>query len=407
MGALFHNSTLLSLGSAVLQWPWMQVLGFLELLLLGLIAFYRKLYFRLQSIIYILVFVTVFIMIGLLASSSNASFQSAFNAYSAPYTNSTNYYQDVMSIAAQKNGWSPPDTSSVYNTILLVPVLTIFYGTFIASTYVGGEIKHPSRSSLLGMLVAMWLTCILTIVFIGVAYNTVGFKFLSALDSLLYSGNLAIPVLPYMNFLALLLTNNSFIIFFVFLIGVVQSAVYIPAFYYLGSRSFLAYSFDRVLPSIFARVSEKYHVPTVSIILLIVLSEVAFIVLQIPYTAAAIYEFETVLTWYACIFPLLFVGIAGVVFPYVKKSMFESSPLKTKVGGIPLMSLTGLGTIITSLLIIYLMLTNPVYAANSIGPILAIVAFTIVFFAIYFVAKVYRQRQGMPLDLAFKQVPPE
>jgi len=74
LGSLFNNSTLLSLSSAVLQWPWMQVLGFLELLLLGLIAFYRRIYFKLQSVIYILVFLTVFVMLGLLVSSSNASF---------------------------------------------------------------------------------------------------------------------------------------------------------------------------------------------------------------------------------------------------------------------------------------------------------------------------------------------
>ena len=406
IGSLLHNSALASLAPVVVQPTWMIVLGTLEIVLLGAIAFYRKLYFRLQSFVYILGFIAVFIMIGLFLSNSNASFQSAFNAYSAPYTNSTNYYQGVISLA-QKSGWSPPDTKSVYNTILLVPILTIFYGTFIASTYVGGEIKHPRKSSLYGMLVAMWLTCLLTIVVIGVTYNTVGFNFLSALDTLLYAGTLAIPVLPYANFLTLLLTNNAFIIVFVIVAGILQGVVYIPAFYYLGSRSFLAYSFDRVLPSIFARVSDRFHVPTVSIILLIALSEVGFIVLQIPYTAAAIYEFETVLTWYAAITPILIVGIASVLFPYVKKQMFESSPLKTKVGGIPLMTLTGFGTIVGELLIIYLMLTNPVYAANGIGPISMVVVLTVIYFAIYFVAKLYRKREGMPLDLAFKQVPPE
>jgi hypothetical protein len=71
------------------------------------------------------------------------------------------------------------------------------------------------------------------------------------------------------------------------------------------------------------------------------------------------------------------------------------------------MTLTGLGTIVGELLIIYLMLTNPVYAANGIGPISMVVVLTVIYFAIYFVAKLYRKRQGMPLDLAFKQVPPE
>lgn len=407
LGSVFQNSTLAALSAVVIQPTWLLILGTLEIVLLAIPAvFGRKAYFTLQNVIYIIVFVVTLAMIGLLASNSNEAFRAAFNSYSAHYTNSTDYYNGVIALA-QKNGWSAPDRNSLYNTILLVPILEIFGVSFWSSTYLGAEIKNPSKNSLIGMLGAMYAAFALTAVFITVAYNTIGFNFFSALDSQLYTGTLPLPVLPYVNFLVLLLSNNPLITVVIVLAGIIQMAIYTPAFYYLGSRSLLAYSFDRVLPKTFARVSERFHAPVISIIILVVLSEVSLILLNIPYTAAAIYQFSTVLTWYGAIFPTMIVGFAGILFPYLKRDMFESSPAKKRVGGVPLISLTGIGTVFFSALVVYLELTNPVYAANSAPAIYTVIGFVVVLFAIYFAAKVVRKREGLPLELAFKQLPPE
>jgi Amino acid permease. len=405
IGSLLKNSTLANYASIVVQPVWLITLGTLEIVLLALPAvFGRRVYFRLQNVIYILVFIASFIMIGLLLSHSHADFVNAFNAYSTSYANTTNYYQAVIA-SAQKSGWSPPSTGGVYSTLLLVPVLSIFGTSFIYSTYLGGEIKKVSRNSLIGMFGAMLFAFLLAGVFIEAAYRTIGLNFMSALD---YSmSSLKIPVIPYINFLSLLLTNNPLIILYVVAVGILQMAIYIPGFYVLGSRSFMAYSFDRVLPKFLAHVSDKYHTPTYAIWVLVAISEASLILLNIPKTAAAIYLFSTVLTWYAALFPLFFVGLAATLFPFIKKELFESSPINKRIGGIPLMSLAGIGTMFYSVLIIYLELSNSVFSANTPSAIYTVIALVAALFLIFYLARYVRSRSGFPLDLAFKEIPPE
>jgi APA family basic amino acid/polyamine antiporter len=242
-------------------------------------------------------------------------------------------------------------------------------------------------------------------VFIEAAYRTIGLNFMSALD---YSmSSLKIPVIPYINFLSLLLTNNPLIILYVVAVGILQMAIYIPGFYVLGSRSFMAYSFDRVLPKFLAHVSDKYHTPTYAIWVLVVTSEASLILLNIPKTAAAIYLFSTVLTWYGALFPLFFVGLAATLFPFIKKELFDSSPIKKRIGGIPLMSLAGIATMFYSAVIIYLELSNSVFSANTPSAIYTVIALVAALFLIFYVAKYIRRRSGVLLDLAFKEIPPE
>ena len=407
LGSLLHSSSISGMSGFFDTSTASLILGTIEILGLSLPAIFgRRAYFRLQNVIYIIVFIAAIIMILLFLTSTNAAFQSAFNSYSASYANTPNYYQKVMT-QAQANGWSAPSQSSLYGTLLLVPIISIFGTSFISSTYVGGEIRRPSKSSLQGMMIAMIFAFILAAVFIGALYNTVGFNFLSALDFQAASGTLAIPVTPYANFLALLLTHNSIIIAFVIIAGILQMAIYIPGYYYMASRSLLAYSFDGILPKRVSNVHPKYHTPVVAILIISVLSEISLILLNIPYTSAKIYLFSTVLTWYDAIFPMMLVGIAGIIFPFRKKDLFESSPAKSRIAGIPVMSITGIITVIFTGMIAYLELTNSVYAANTSLGIEFVVGSVVVLFAIYFVAKVVRKHQGQPLDLVFGEIPPE
>jgi len=175
----------------------------------------------------------------------------------------------------------------------------------------------------------------------------------------------------------------------------------------MGARSMLAWSFDGILPRSLSNVSPRFHTPINAIIVLVVLSEISLILLNIPYTAAKIYLFSTVLTWYACLTPLMLVGIAAVIFPYRLKKIHDASPANYRVLGIPVISLTGLGTIVFSVLVIYLELTNSIYAANTPLAVEAVIAFILIFAAVYFIAKYWRKAQGRPLDLAFKEIPPE
>ncbi len=412
IGVLTHSSGLVTLSADLTKTTGVIILGTLEIVLLALPAIAgKRFYFRIQNVVYVLVFIAVLTMIGLLFSATHATFVADFNRFSASQGYGANYYQTVFA-DARGLGWTNPSQTSGFDTLLIFPVLSLYGFNFISSTYLGGEIRRPARNSLYGMFGAMFFAMALTALFFVALYHTVGEPFVSATDFLILqptpaSGIPYFPVLPYANFLSLMLTNNSVIIGFVAMMGVLQMCIYIPGFYYMGSRSMLAWSFDGVLPRRLSDVSPRLHTPVNAIIVLVILSELSLLLLNIPYTAAKIYLFSTVLTWYACLTPLLLVGIAAVIFPYRLKKIHDASPANYRIGGIPIIALTGIGTIVFSVLVIYLELTNSVYAANTPLAIEAVAGFIIIFAAIYFIAKYWRRAQGRPLDMAFKEIPPE
>ncbi len=396
IGVLTHSSGLVTLSSQVSTTTGTLVLGTLEIVLLAIPTMLgKRVYFRIQNVVYVLVFIAVLTMIGLLVTASHATFVNDFNSFSQSQGYGANYYQKVFT-TAQGLGWVNPSQSSGRDTLLIFPVLSLYGFNFIASTYLGGEIRRPARNSLYGMFGAMFAAMGLTALFFFALYRTVGEPFVSATDFLIYNQIplTAFPVLPYANFLSLMLTNNSIIIGFVAMMGVLQMCIYIPGFYYMGARSMLAWSFDGILPRSLSNVSPRFHTPINAIIVLVVLSEVSLILLNIPYTAAKIYLFSTVLTWYACLTPLMLVGIAAVIFPYRLKKIHDASPANYRIFGIPVISLTGLGTIVFSGLVIYLELTNSIYAANTPLAVEAVIAFILVFAAIYFIARVLAEGPG-------------
>jgi len=104
-----------------------------------------------------------------------------------------------------------------------------------------------------------------------------------------------------------------------------------------------------------------------------------------------------------------FASIAGIVFPWRRKDIFDTSPeiVKKRVAGIPLISLLGIGALICSLYIGYASIA-PAYM-GSIQP--GYLGFTIGLFIIgaiiYGISWGYRRRSGLPLDLTFREIPPE
>ena len=407
IGVLTHSSGLVTLSTDLVTTTGVLILGTIEIVLLAIPTMLgKRFYFRIQNVVYVLVFIAVLTMIGLLVTASHTTFVNDFNSFSQSQGYGANYYQKVFTTAAGL-GWTNPNQSSLSNTLLLFPVLSLYGFNFIASTYLGGEIRRPARNSLYGMFGAMFAAMGLTALFFFALFHTVGEPFVSATDYLILNQPTAFPVLPYANFLSLMLTNNSVIIGFVAMMGVLQMCIYIPGFYYMGARSMLAWSFDGILPRSLSNVSPRFHTPINAIIVLVVLSELSLILLNIPYTQAKIYLFSTALTWYACLTPLLLVEIAAVIFPYLLKKIHDASPANYRVAGIPVISLTGIGTIVFALIVIYLELSNSVYAANTPIAIEAVIAFILIFAAIYFIAKYWRRAQGLPLDMAFKEIPPE
>jgi APA family basic amino acid/polyamine antiporter len=89
--------------------------------------------------------------------------------------------------------------------------------------------------------------------------------------------------------------------------------------------------------------------------------------------------------------------------------MFETSPAmsRKKIGPVPALSILGVATLILSIWIGYASIA-PAYVGTA-NPLY--VAFVFVLFAIgaiiYLASWAYHRSKGIPLDLIFKQLPPE
>jgi amino acid permease len=101
------------------------------------------------------------------------------------------------------------------------------------------------------------------------------------------------------------------------------------------------------------------------------------------------------------------VAFVGMIFPYIKRDVYETSPARVQVAGIPLMTITGfIGTVVTAF-IIYRAFVDDTYAANSSFSIWMIVTVFVVSAVWYFVAREVRRRQGVDMDARYKEIPVE
>jgi amino acid transporter len=176
---------------------------------------------------------------------------------------------------------------------------------------------------------------------------------------------------------------------------------FVPQNIMLNSRIMLAWGFDRIMPKKFAEVSEKYHVPIFNILVVFIIAAIFLV----------IYATTPWVTMVSSIFALsicaALVGLAAIVFPSRRKRLFEASSVRWSVGGIPALSILGLLTFLGCLFLGYFFLTQDVLLANSIYSLYMIAGIFVSGFLVFFIARAYRKRQGIDVDLAYQEIIPE
>jgi len=155
------------------------------------------------------------------------------------------------------------------------------------------------------------------------------------------------------------------------------------------------------VPDKLADVSERYHSPGYAILVSVVIALVCL----------ALYAFTPLLAivsgFLGFSVGFLVVSLNGIVFPFVHRETFENSPAAMRVGGIPLVTLAGIVGAISSAFIIYRLLVDDSFGANSsFSQIAALVVFGsgLVWF---YAARALRARQGVDVDRRFAEIPIE
>jgi APA family basic amino acid/polyamine antiporter len=150
----------------------------------------------------------------------------------------------------------------------------------------------------------------------------------------------------------------------------------------------------------------RSHTPTYAILLSTLLALVFLGVFVFTTGWFSIYGFNAFIGGGTITF--IAVGVAGILFPYRKstKDIFKSSPANQRVLGIPVMTINGIVTVLfmSFVTILYLLPWIGVNTAPSVG---FIVFLYILGFVWFYATRAYQKRKGVPVELAFKEIPPE
>jgi amino acid transporter len=406
VGVVADNRTLLEWAASTAEPSGVFWIGTAVLVLAGLLlASGTRRYFSLQKVLFVLAVAGTLVLVAVLLLGSRGRFQENLQRLTGLE------YQGVIDTAKQ-NGYVTGSFSLGKSIEFLVIPLLPLLGA-VQSIGIGGEVKRIRRSQLLGMLGAVAATGLLIALFDGLAAKAFGYEFQGAVGFNSIAGiadgstEASVGAAPWFTVLAGILTSNVLLAVVIMATFVAWIWFWVPAELAYTTRTMIAWSFDRVAPDRLGHVSERFHTPVVAI----GLSTAGAIVFMwlIAYRNIAFLSLieALVVVWGAAM-------LAAILFPRSRRALFDASPAAgSRLGGVPLMVVTGALSLAFFALVLYLLWNDPIAA----GPMFTLdhlsrefwlVLGVVVFGVAWFVGnRLYRRRQGIDVDLAFRQLPIE
>jgi amino acid transporter len=225
-----------------------------------------------------------------------------------------------------------------------------------------------------------------------------------------------LPVLPNLTLFTGLLTNNPIIVWFIGIGVVAGFLVVAPQSMLTNSRILFSYSFDRVAPSAFADINDRWHTPVKAVLVSAIGGEIFLFFLTSGVTSSYAFLLYSYAGLATIAFAFSFMAISAILFPYRRKDMYEStSPVKRKILGVPV--ITWLGIVALAYVVGTVGYYSYAYqfyfgagslAATSWFPFLgALAVLFVVCLAWFYLAKRIRTREGIPFGMAYREIPPE
>ena len=411
LGFTFQDPAYLGAAAWVASPEGIFILGTVLIIVLGLITTVgTKIMFRINDVLFLGALAGMVVGLGGLAFSSRADFIARFNLTMNQYTGSTNSYQWFIDTANQL-GLGLPSQFIPAMTVGLIAVGTSSTCWGFFSSFWAGEVKNASSvKRQLGLMIGPTiLNGLLLIVAMYVLFNTVGYEFLASVFYVYgynWGASYPLPVPPYTNFLMAILYGNPAIQFFVSVTFMFWPFVIMIPAMMLSTRYIFSWSFDRLTPSILARVNPKYHTPVYATVVTCVLYWVVLLVVALRQDL--IWPVLSASSMYIWVGNVALTSITAIIFPWRKKDVYEASPIKNlKIGPLPFITLAGFVALCVCIFNAYLYLAYPSLGLGPMENALYIfVGAAIIGLAMYYIAVQYRKSHGIPVELAFKEIPP-
>jgi amino acid transporter len=382
------------------------IIGEVFLILVTLIAVSgtRRLVTYFQLPVTIISFIAAALIIGLLATTTHAQFVALVPKYLG------NTYDGILAA-----GMSQLPSMMVGTSFLLYPVLVsaaFSQGNSNSywNSYGCGEVKRARdiKMQLISMIVPSVAMTLILIAVYSMFYGFAGREFLIALVNFSTIGGSVIKApLSWggvgLMYVMMMIADNFWLQLFI-IIGIVCSALSIVApAWMVVSRELFAWSFDRVIPTKFSEVSERWHTPTWSIITGFILMNALFFITTflIQYLGAFMtMQFDT------AIIAETLLCISAALLP-LRKSLWAQSPVKDwKLFGIPAISIAGVIGAVYLAWCFYVFTFTPGTGFGLISQWM-LVAFIGAPFILYWIIRAIRKRQDIDLDMVFRMIPPE
>jgi APA family basic amino acid/polyamine antiporter len=289
-------------------------------------------------------------------------------------------------------------------TLKSVSVFWYIFGFLYSSNYFAGEIRMRKRTSLISIPGALLVSVIFIGLLIPAFLHVTGYAFngqMGLATPSAYGFASGAPAYPELMGIA----SGSWVLGVIMIAGfAIGLLVWLPQTMLLISRSMFAWSFDRIMPASLSRVDPRTHSPVIAIGIVTVLG----------IGSAAVYAFTT---WFSTLsvllglsLTLLVTAVGGIVLPFRQKAMVENSPYNRRILGIPMLSIVGTLALLGFSGGVAVLLWDPGSGSSlskNPGKLWLALGLYAVAFAIYFISRAVRRRQGIDLTLTYRELPPE
>ena len=376
-----------------------------------MLALGLKVYLKIQAACAIIGLIMLIVAAVVFAMTSNADFQQKWDVY-ATQQGAANYQTTVANATDDYPSSLPFGNWGLTIGILPIAFWTLAYPYF--SAFMGGELKRAKKTAFIGNMGGVVIGGIFVMIMYVLVAKTLSENFIIGTYSQFYGYSTTAYGMPsqWFDFYPAIITGNSAIAG-VMGIGMIGWLLMYPALSYLGqTRAALAWSFDRLIPGWFGKVSERWHTPINAIIFFTIVNLIYLVVYALTFSYQQ--SFSAQVGQMLALF--LFVGLAAIVLPFRKrtKPIYEASGVNWKIAGFPIVAIAGIIWVVFDLLCLYYFFIDPnLGASDKWSKVIPYFSLYLTFgiaatgFAYYWIVRWYRKRQGINIDLAFEELPPE
>jgi amino acid transporter len=301
-----------------------------------------------------------------------------------------------------KSGYDTHNTiGAVYYALTIT--IYVYWGAYLSAEFKGGGQRRRQ-------LTAMWTAgignALILLLALAIFMGTVGYDFFVSA----FSGNFEAPgsgglgSAGYVYFSSLVASNDLLVT----LLALAFLGWFLPACYTQAAmcqRALMTWSFDGLLPRRLAAVSPTRHTPTAAIIVTALLA--------IPLAVWICFSdnfFQYFAIAAVSAYPsLVLIGITATIIKRRRPDLYKGSSAEWRLGGIEVLPVVGVlcslvGAAAIALLFVYHTEVGLQYTRETAIYLAAMFVLGAVWWS---VARSMRRKQGINIDLAYKEIPPE